>query len=124
MPTLASFFTGPLSLEPLANAAGAIRAEIVDARLGFDADVTVPIRQGWIHFNDATVEHVVLFDRTAIQGEVRLGDGKFTAPGVQVTLAGRPPATTRCGSTRSRWAAGLSGLRTGVPGDSAAPLPG
>ena len=169
MPTLESILAGPLSLEPLAGAAGAIRAEIVDAHLGFDADVTVPIRQGWIRFNDATVEHVgpdsrmgvsqqgiyvdapngrsylyqfapepaagveyeqrgallgtmvsdrgslqlqpfvqallaqlkggrglgvteqarMLFDRTAIQGEVRLGDGPIAAPGVQGQLAGR-----------------------------------
>lgn len=157
------------SLGPLAAAEGAIRAEIIDAHLVFDADVTVPIRQGRIHFNDATVEHVgpdsrmgvsrlgiyvdapngrsylyqfpsapmpgveyerrgallgtmvsdrgslalqafaeavlgqlrgghglgateqarMLFDRTAIQGEVRLSDGAFAASGVQGDLAGR-----------------------------------
>jgi hypothetical protein len=169
VPTLGSLFAGPWSLGPLAGAAGAIRAEIVDAHLGFDADVTVPIREGRIQFNDATVEHVgpdsrmgvsrlgiyvdapngrsylyqfgsapasgvtyeqrgallgalvsdrgslqlqpfvqallaqlaeghglgvteqarMLFDRTAIQGEVRLGDGPIAAPGMQGQLAGR-----------------------------------
>ncbi|MET3440219.1 hypothetical protein ABIC94_000965 [Variovorax paradoxus] len=43
---------------PLAEAEGAIRGQITDAHLLFDADVTVPIRQGLIDFNDATVEHV------------------------------------------------------------------
>ncbi|GAB3765650.1 hypothetical protein GCM10028796_23350 [Ramlibacter monticola] len=46
------------SLGPLAAADGTLRGKIVDAHLLFDADVTVPIRQGAIHFNDATVEHV------------------------------------------------------------------
>jgi hypothetical protein len=45
-------------LAPLAGANGSIRAEIIDAHLLFDADVTVPIRQGQVKFNDATVEHV------------------------------------------------------------------
>jgi hypothetical protein len=45
-------------LGPLAAADGTIRGEITDAHLLFDADVTVPIRQGQIDFNDATVEHV------------------------------------------------------------------
>ncbi len=45
-------------LVPLAAAEGTIRAEIVDAHLLFDADVTVPIRQGRIDLDDATVEHV------------------------------------------------------------------
>ena len=45
-------------LGPLAAAEGTIRAEIVDAHLLFDADVTVPIRQGQIELGDATVEHV------------------------------------------------------------------
>ncbi len=49
---------GAWSLAPLATAEGAIRAEIVDAHLVFDADVTVPVRQGVIEFRDATVEHV------------------------------------------------------------------
>jgi hypothetical protein len=160
---------GSWSLAPLASAEGAIRAEIVDAHLLFDADVSVPIRQGVIEFKDATVEHVgpdsrmgvsrlgiyvdapngrsylyqfssppvagveyerrgamlgpwvtdrgrlqlqafaewllrqplggqlqgvteqarLLFDRTAVSGEVRLGDGRFAAPGVQADLAGR-----------------------------------
>jgi hypothetical protein len=31
----------------------------------------------------------VLFGRTAVSGEVRLGDGRFAAPGVQADLAGR-----------------------------------
>lgn len=43
---------------PLAEAEGAIRGQITDAHLLFDAEVTVPIRQGLIDFNDATVEHV------------------------------------------------------------------
>ena len=160
---------GTWSLGPLATAEGAIRAEIVDAHLVFDADVTVPIRQGAIEFKDATVEHVgpdsrmgasrmgiyvdapngrsylyqftsvpvagveyegrgamlgpwvtdrgrlqlqpfvewllrqpgggqllgvteqarLLFDRTKVSGEVRLGDGKLAAPGVEADLAGR-----------------------------------
>jgi hypothetical protein len=45
-------------LGPLAAAEGTIRAEIVDAHLLFDADVTVPIRQGQIDFDETTVEHV------------------------------------------------------------------
>lgn len=49
---------GSWSLGPLAAADGTIRAEIVDAHLVFDADVTVPIRQGRVNFNEATVEHV------------------------------------------------------------------
>lgn len=49
---------GAWDLGPLAAADGTIRAEIVDAQLLFDADVTVPIRQGQIDFNEATVEHV------------------------------------------------------------------
>lgn len=160
---------GDWSLGPLASVDGTIRAEIVDAHLLFDADVTVPIRQGKIDFKDATVEHVgpdsrmgvsrmglyvdapngrsylyqfsstpvggveyerrgallgpfvtdrgnlrlqpfaegllrqgqagpgvgfteqarLLFDRTAVSGEVRLGDGRFAAPGVQADLVGR-----------------------------------
>jgi hypothetical protein len=46
------------SLGPLAAADGTVRAQIVDAHLMFDADVTVPVRQGQIDFNHATVEHV------------------------------------------------------------------
>jgi hypothetical protein len=49
---------GPWSLGPLAAAQGTVRAQIVDAHLMFDADVTVPIREGGIDFNKATVEHV------------------------------------------------------------------
>ena len=49
---------GAWYLGPLAAADGTIRAEIVDAHLLFDADVTVPIRRGKIDFNEATVEHV------------------------------------------------------------------
>ena len=45
-------------LDPLATADGSIRAQIADAHLLFDADVTVPIRHGRIDFNDASVEHV------------------------------------------------------------------
>lgn len=160
---------GPWCLGPLGSADGTIRAEIVDAHLMFDADVTVPIRGGQIDFNQASVEHVgpdsrmgasrfglyvdapngrsylyqfsatpvagvayerrgarlgpwvterglvqlqafgegllrqgaagrgpgfteqarLLFDRTAVSGEIRLGDGRLAAPGVQVELAGR-----------------------------------
>jgi hypothetical protein len=156
-------------LGPLAAANGSIRAEIIDAHLLFDADVTVPIRQGQVDFNAATVEHVgpdsrmgvsrlglyvdapngrsylyqfssalvagvdyerrdallgsrvtdrgklrlqpfgeallsqpragqalgfteqarLLFERTAVSGEVRLGDGRFAAPGVEADLPGR-----------------------------------
>lgn len=50
--------SGAWTLAPLATADGTIRAQIVDAQLFFDADVTVPIRQGQIRFSDATVEHV------------------------------------------------------------------
>lgn len=157
------------SLGPLAAADGMIRAEILDAHLLFDADVTVPIREGQVNFNDATVEHVgpdsrmgvsrlglyvdapngrsylyqfpsapaggveyeqrgamlgpwvtdrgklrlqafgegllrqsgatkglgfteqarLLFDRTAVSGDVRLGDGRFVVPGLQADMAGR-----------------------------------
>lgn len=49
---------GPWRLEPLATADGTVRAEIVDAHLLFDADVTVPIRYGQVDFNKAAVEHV------------------------------------------------------------------
>lgn len=45
-------------LAPLASAEGTVRAQITDAHLLFDADVTVPIRHGRVDFNDATVEHV------------------------------------------------------------------
>lgn len=156
-------------LGPLASANGTIRAQIVDAHLLFDADVTVPIREGQIDFDDATVEHVgpdsrmgvsrlglyvdapngrsylyqfaaaavdgveferrsallgawvtdrgrlhlqafgegllrqgpagagqgftvqarQLLGRTALSGEVRLGDGRFGVPGLQGELAGR-----------------------------------
>lgn len=159
----------PWSLGPLAAANGAIRAEILDAHLLFDADVTVPIREGQVNFDDATVEHVgpdsrmgvsrlglyvdapngrsylyqfpsapaggveyerrgamlgpwvtgrgklqlqafaegllrqfggakglgfteqarLLFDRTAVSGDVRLGDGRFLVPGMQADMAGR-----------------------------------
>jgi hypothetical protein len=159
---------GSWCLGPLAAAHGRIRAEIVDAHLLFDADVTVPLHQGQVDFNKATVEHVgpdsrmgvsrlglyvdapngrsylyqfpsapvagveyerrgalpgpwgtdrgnlrlqefgewllrqpgggqflglteqarLLFDRTAVSGEVRLGDGRFAAPGVQADVVG------------------------------------
>ena len=49
---------GAWSLAPLAAANGAIRAKIVDAQLLFDADVTVPINQGEVDFDDASVEHI------------------------------------------------------------------
>lgn len=45
-------------LDPLAAADGTIRAQIVDAHLLFDADVTVPVRQGGITFSETSVEHV------------------------------------------------------------------
>jgi hypothetical protein len=45
-------------LGPLAAADGRIRANIIDAHLLFDADVTVTLRQGQVDFNEATVEHV------------------------------------------------------------------
>ncbi len=160
---------GAWRLEPLANANGTLRAEIVDAHLLFDADVTVPVQAGQVDFRDATVEHVgpdsrmgvsrlgiyvdapngrsylyqftsavvagveyerrgamlapwvtsrgklqlqpfaesllaqppggqaqgiteqarLLFDRTALAGEVRLGDGQFAAPGAHAELVGR-----------------------------------
>ena len=157
------------SLGPLGEADGTIRGEITDAHLLFDAEVTVPIRQGQIDFNDATVEHLgpdsrmgvsrlglyvdapngrsylyqfasaplagveferrgallspwvsergklhlkafaetmlrqsgggqgqglteqarLLLGRTAISGEVQLGDGLLAVPGLQVRLEGR-----------------------------------
>lgn len=159
---------GGWSLAPLAGAQGTLRAEIVDAHLMFDADVTVPIRAGQIDFGDATVEHVgpdsrmgvsrlglyvdapngrsylyqfpatpvagveferrgallgpfvtdrgrlqlqafaegllrqgpghglgfteqsrLLFERTAVSGDVQLGDGRIAMPGVHADLAGR-----------------------------------
>ena len=160
---------GAWSLGPLAAAEGTIRAEIVDAHLLFDADVTVPIRRGTLDFNDVTVEHVgpdssmgvsrlgvyvdapngrsyvyqfpsapiggveferrngllgawvsnrghlelqafaegvlrqaqggpaegftdearLLFERTAVSGDVQLSDGRFAAPGLQADLVGR-----------------------------------
>lgn len=46
------------TLGPLGAADGTLRAEIVDAHLVFDADVTVHLRQGQVDFNQATVEHV------------------------------------------------------------------
>lgn len=159
---------GPWFLGPLAAAEGSLRAKIVDAHLMFDADVTVPLRQGQVDFNAATVEHVgpdsrmgvsrlgvyvdapngrsylyqfpstpvggveyerrgtllgpmvadrgklqlqafaegllrqlragqgfgiteqarQLFGRTAVAGDVQLGDGRFAAPGVQAELVG------------------------------------
>jgi hypothetical protein len=156
-------------LGPLADAEGTIRAEIIDAHLMFDAFVMVPMRQGRIDFNDATVEHLgpnsrmgvsrlgiyvdapngrsylyqfasapvagvgyeqrgtllgrfvtdrgslhvqrfgewllrqplggqahglteqarLLFDRTALSGDVQLGDGTLAAPALKAQLAGR-----------------------------------
>lgn len=160
---------GPWCLAALATADGTLRAEIIDAHLLFDADVTVPIRQGQIEFKDATVEHVgpdsrmgvsrlglyvdapngrsylyqfssapvdgveyeqrgallgpwvtdrgrlrlqpfgesllgqpegapalcfteqarQLFGRTAVSGDLQLGDGKLAVPGVQAEFTGR-----------------------------------
>jgi hypothetical protein len=48
----------PWRLDPLAAADGTVRARIIDAHLLFDADVTVPLRQGGITFGDTSVEHV------------------------------------------------------------------
>ena len=156
-------------LEPLAGANGSIHAEILDAALVFDVDVTVRIAQGQVDFNAATVEHVgpdsrmgasqlgiyvdapngrnllypfgpapvpgveyerrgpllglavfnrgklqlqpfvegqlrqglgppgsgmaeqarTMLQRTAVTGEVQLGDGHFAVPGVQGQLTGR-----------------------------------
>lgn len=161
--------TATWCLGPLGDANGTIRAEIIDAHLLFDAEVTVPIREGRVDFNAATVEHVgpdsrmgvsrlglyvdapngrsylyqfpsapvagveferrgaalgpwvadrgrlrlqafgegllrqcagaqgaglteqarLLFDRTALSGEVRLGDGRFCVPGAEGDMAGR-----------------------------------
>jgi hypothetical protein len=160
---------GAWSLGPLADANGEIRSKITDAQLFFDADVTVPIRQGQIAFDDANVAHVgpdsrmgvdtsgvyvdaasgrsyvyrfpavpiegveyerrgvlqlpwfsgrgklqlqpflegllrrgrvdpglgfteqarQLLARTALEAEIRLGDGKFAVPGLQGELVGR-----------------------------------
>jgi hypothetical protein len=160
---------GAWQLGPLAAADGRILGKIVDAHLLFDADVTIPMHQGQVDFNQATVEHVgpdsrmgvsrmglyvdapngrsylyqfpstpaagveyerrgsllgprvadrgklqlqpfaesvlrqflggqgghlteqarQLLDRTALSGEVQLGDGSFAAPGVQAEVAGR-----------------------------------
>ncbi len=149
---------GPWTLGPLAGADGTLRAEIVDAHLLFDADVTVPMRGGRIDFADATVEHVgpdsrmgisrlgihvdapngrsylyqfstppiagvdyqhrgslqlqpfaewllrqplggrahgvteqarLLFDRTAVSGEIQLSDGPVATPFAQADLVGR-----------------------------------
>lgn len=156
------------SLGPLATADGALSAKIADAHLLFDADVTVPIRNGQVWFNDATVEHVgpdsrmgvsrlglyvdapngrsylyqfpatpvagveyeqrgallggvsdrgklllqpfgeallaqaaagqaaglteqarLLFERTAVTGQLQLGDGQFAGLGVQADVTGR-----------------------------------
>lgn len=49
---------GAWHLGPLGAADGRIRAEIVEAHLMFDADVTVPLRRGKVDFNEATVAHV------------------------------------------------------------------
>jgi hypothetical protein len=46
------------TLAPLAGAEGVLRAQITDAHLMFDADVTVPIGQGQVDFDKAAVEHV------------------------------------------------------------------
>lgn len=168
-PALGGASAAAWSLGPLAGANGTVRAEIIDAHLLFDADVTVPIREGLVNFDDATVEHVgpdsrmgvsrmglyvdapngrsylyqfasapvagveyerrgampgpwgngrghlqlqhfgegllrqpaggrgpglteqarLLFERTALSGDVRLGDGRFVLPGVQGDMAGR-----------------------------------
>lgn len=45
-------------LEPLAAAEGHLRAQIADAHLVFDADVTIPVHGGQIDFNRAKVQHV------------------------------------------------------------------
>jgi hypothetical protein len=45
-------------LEPLAAAEGSLRAQIADAHLVFDADVTIPVHGGQVDFNRAKVQHV------------------------------------------------------------------
>jgi hypothetical protein len=60
---------GAWTLAPLAAADGTLRAEIVDAHLLFDADVTVPIRHGQVDFDDATVEHLGPDSRMGISPE-------------------------------------------------------
>jgi len=48
---------GP-TLGPLASAEGALRMDITDAHLLFDAHVDIPLRNGRVDFGDASVEHV------------------------------------------------------------------
>lgn len=155
-------------LAPLAEAEGALHAEIVDAFLAFDVTMFVPLRRGHVDFNQATVEHVgpdsrlgaspqglyvdapngrsylyqfaaagaagvtfehrgalfgplitdrgglhlqpfaegllrqerraaarlgqqarLLLDRTAVSGDLRLGDGRLAVPGLRAQLTGR-----------------------------------
>jgi hypothetical protein len=45
-------------LDPLSALDGTLHADIVDAAWIFDADVTIPIHDGRIDFNRATVEHI------------------------------------------------------------------
>jgi hypothetical protein len=179
---------GTWSLGPFAAANGTIRAEILDAHLLFDADVTVPIREGKVNFNDATVEHVgpdsrmgishlglyvdapngrsylyqfpaapvagvayerrgpllgalvmdrghlqlqpfgeallrqgrggpgaglteqarLLFERTALSGDLRLGDGRLAAAGLQVDLVGREQGRNTIGLHSEAVGRGLS----------------
>lgn len=46
------------TLDPLATAAGTLHARITDAHWLFDADVTVPIRDGAVDFDEVGVAHV------------------------------------------------------------------
>ena len=169
VPARAPAATDTWHLAPLAAADGSIHAQILDAHLMFDVDVTVKIAYGQVDFNDATVEHVgpdsrmgispqglyvdapngrtllypfgaapvagvdferrdpllglavldrgrlrlqpfaedqlrqdpgalvaghpeqarLMLQRTAVTGEVQLGDGQFAAPGLRAELVGR-----------------------------------
>ncbi|WP_374674851.1 hypothetical protein [Ideonella sp.] len=46
------------TLAPLATLAGTLHARITDAHWLFDADVTVPVRDGAVDFDDVAVAHV------------------------------------------------------------------
>jgi len=50
--------TAPWCMAPLSGAEGTIHAQIREAHLMFDANVAVPLRQGQVDFNKATVAHV------------------------------------------------------------------
>lgn len=57
-PTAAGAAPPTWRFEPLSSAEGALRAQIPDAHLMFDAEVTSPVRRGVLDFNESTVEHV------------------------------------------------------------------